>query len=232
MFQKDKGPMDLDIAIIHKLMHDTLKPIRAAADCFGLIKLGPESGMNPDITTILGSGLDHTAKALQDFDICASCEQELAWETIDWKELVEGQISRLRNRKKLSFDSELQDSKFRSLSAEGLPKYALDNLTWFATHYSNQLSGIMLAACTNDGKPSIRITYRIKLPLIPNSEFSLCSPFYPLSKETLALTHNTGLVLYAVKKIAELHDGRFTLTLETDHTVLELLLPIVDLYGG
>jgi len=219
----------MESEVIQKLVHDVLKPIRSAGDCFSLMNAGAAEVMKPEMLSTLASGLEHSAKALQDFGTITLCNdaRDHSAEVLDWTSLVGDHVDRLRTRKKLVIESALEEGPLKSKGFAGLAAAALDNLTWFATHYGNKLTGITLKALQpSEGGKALSLTYRIQTPMSLNTDFGRFGPFFALSKETLSLTHNTGLLLHAVKQIAELHAGTLNFRSDQNHAALELVLPL------
>jgi len=212
--------MPLDPKNIQKFVHDTAKPIRNMRDCLEFMETNPEI-LSEERRKDFKESLEHVIMALDDLNAAyATCEiPELhKWENADWKGLVDKHVAALAGKISLPFDYKITGDSFIGRCEKKLAEYALENMGWFATHYSNRLMGIELASNSGDA----RLTYHIETAIEPGSDFVQVKPFAALSETSLTLKNNTALVLSTVRKIMELHGGAFSIRSKGSNSTLQL----------
>jgi len=220
--------MPLKPAIIRKFVHDTLKPVDTTAQFLEVLSINPELlRENPQTLKTFIESLGSVGKCLADLRILAICEQpeEHQWTTTDLRKLVIEHTARLKT--KASCGVNVGGPPIAVRVMEGLLPYAFNNAAYFADHFGNRLSKLILTDTVADGRPGARIVYEIETADELEPEFSACEPFFPLSKTTLSLKFNTGFILCAMKAIIELHHGTFVCAAAGSHATIEMLLPVV-----
>ena len=220
--------MPLKPAITRKFVHDALKPIDSVVQFLQILNINPEFGHNKQETlkTFI-KALDHLRKSLTDIRLLAACEDpgEHKWKTMELRKLVLEHADILK--KKASFEREVSGAPIAVRGDEGLLTSALDNIAYVCEHFDNHLSKIVLTETLVNGKPTARIVYEIETAEEVGPELGACTPFFPLSKKSLALDSNTGFILDAIKAIMELHHGKLECAVAGKKASLELTLPLI-----
>jgi len=220
--------MPLNPAITRKFVHDVLKPIDSVTQFLQVLSINPEFGnKNPETLKTFIKALGHLRKSFTDFRLLAVCEDpgEHKWKTMELRKLVVEHADALK--KKASFECEVSGPPIAVRGDEGLLTSALENIAYFFEHFDNRLSKMVLTETLADGKPSARIAYDIETAEEVGLEFGACTPFFPLSRKSLALDSNTGFILDAVKAIMELHHGMLECSVAGKKASIKLTLPLI-----
>jgi hypothetical protein len=215
--------MPFDPVMMRRFVHDALKPIDAIGQSMSMWDTLPDR----DVLNRFVLSLQTVGKGLEDMSSLSICDQknEQDWQKLDAKPMVEKHLESLK--RKTVFESKNNASNFTIRAESNLLKRALTNMAWFMTHFSNKLHEISITNTTSE-KPSLTLSYTMESKEDLDKEFDSLKPFTPLSKETLALTHNTGWILFTVAKILELHDGILAVHRSGRVVVLEISIPLAN----
>jgi hypothetical protein len=189
----------------------------------------PASGLSPVELHEVEQPLLGLRKLLQDLNTLAICGQFQPgnWEPVDWTTLLRSAVSSLEPVQVERLDVRFAPAGFQGQGHAFLLTQAIENVLSFSlTHAQSQVfvelgSEVSPENCC----VSFRVSAAALFALTP--EFSEFQPFHPLVRQpTASLTDTTGLTLYTVKKIAELHGGCLAARLKEGLLQLELKCPL------
>jgi len=215
--------MQIDPDLVDRFIHDVAKPIKTFLVRMDIAESTP--GGDKELCETLKSWREPFAsakQALEDFQCLAGCSTATKndWETFEWKQLIADHMTGLQKAIPEGFTSEIQTEGSRGYGDTGLIRYALQNMVWFASHFQNRLRKLSVTKLNSSSGVSIR--YEIASYSKVQLGFAELTPFFPMSRETLSLTHNTGLLLSIVKTILELNEGSMRATVDENNIYIEL----------
>ena len=222
----------LALPILRQFVHDAVNCVKPLVDRLELLDHFPDRRVwlqEPEARRSAVRSLNALMQALKDIRTLAQCEQfqKDAWQPVDWKELTTRHIAPLQQDRRRPFRFEVRGSDFKGRADPDLIAHALDNLTWFAEHYSNRLIGITLKTLAYKGKPAVRLLYAVETLFDPGPDFGRCRPFFRMTEEKSSdLSETTGFLFFVVQQIAALHHGAFTARAGNKKATLEWTCPL------
>jgi hypothetical protein len=223
--------MELDPEFIIRFAHDAMKPMKTFRQMLVTPEIIPTELQTVPIEfrETWAARFGAAQQVMEDFQTLASCATNAldSWESFDWRDMVENEVKSLRkNFTGLSW--ERPDHEIPGWGDPSLLKTALYDIRWFVTHFANHLDRMAIKESSSNSVPAVELVYTLQTAIELGEmgrHIIECEPFAPMSKQSLTIEHNTGLMLFVVKQIMAKHRGEVAISIENRVLTIRLLIP-------
>ncbi len=199
--------MALESEILRKLAHSGLKTLGSLVDLLGLYDLDKDHGLHdPETRRIFRQSIQALSQTIRDLRLLAICEEVSGQPRngLNWRSVIESSLEGRSSKTTLRID----EGNYEGDGYVELINSGLGSLAWFAKQFWTEPVDVRLSIIDKNRSAWISIKWNFGKTVNVDPRFNNFTPFFPMfPKESLALDKSTGLVLYTIKRISELHQG-------------------------
>jgi len=192
---------------VRKLAHSGVKTLRSLIDLMEFFEIDKSGGLHDSNTRqAFSRSLRALTQLIQDFRLLAVCDEAPpeSWVPINWKSIIGEKFGSRAAPIPLSID----EGDYNGRGQPELFSAAIGNLAWFAKGFWNDSVKAHLGLVQKGDSSWVQIRLEMGPSLKVEQDFSALTPFHPMfPQESLALDKSTGLVLFAARRVIEVHGG-------------------------